>query len=269
MKNLIITFMITRALLAPISSSAQQEEQIDTIKILGRTGIIIIDRTNMSSETFDSMKKNDPQKINEVEIHKYKNEEPKYLVTNWFNLKAGWTNWLNSSGNLDADGNYPMLELNPANSYNLQVNIVEQSLKLFKDRFRLTYGLGSDNYYYNLKNDISISNDQNGLLITDDSETKDFKKNWLYNSYITVPLMFNVNFASQKNKEKDIYFDSGVNFMYAMSSVTKQKWKDGDAKYKNRAKKDLGLNQFNIGYEAQLGYKNLILYGKYIPGGDF
>lgn len=269
MKNLIITFMITRALLAPISSSAQQEEQIDTIKILGRTGIIIIDRTNMSSETLDSMKKNDPQKINEVEIHKYKNEEPKYLITNWFNLKAGWTNWLNASGNLDADGNFPMLELNPANSYNLQVNIVEQSLKLFKDRFRLTYGLGSDNYYYNLKNDISISNDQNGLLITDDSETKDFKKNWLYNSYINVPLMFNVNFASQKNKEKDIYFASGVNFMYAMSSVTKQKWKDGDTKYKSRAKKDLGLNQFNIGYEAQLGYKNLILYGKYIPGGIF
>ena len=269
MKNLIITFMITRALLAPISSSAQQEEQIDTIKILGRTGVIIIDRTNMSSETLDSMKKNDPQKINEVEIHKFKNEESKYLVTNWFNLKAGWTNWLNSSGNLDADGNYPMLELNPANSYNLQVNIVEQSLKLFKDRFRLTYGLGSDNYYYNLKNDISISNDQNGLLITDDSETKDFKKNWLYNSYITIPLMFNVNFASQKNKEKDIYFASGVNFMYAMSSVTKQKWKDGDTKYKSRAKKDLGLNQFNIGYEAQLGYKNLILYGKYIPGGIF
>ena len=27
--------MITRALLAPISSSVQQEEQIDTIKILG------------------------------------------------------------------------------------------------------------------------------------------------------------------------------------------------------------------------------------------
>jgi len=269
MKNLIITFMITRALLAPISSSAQQEEQIDTIKILGRTGIIIIDRTNMSSETLDSMKKNDPQKINEVEIHKYKNEEPKYLVTNWFNLKAGWTNWLNASGNLDADGNFPMLELNPGNSYNLQVNIVEQSLKLFKDRFRLTYGLGSDKYYYNLKNDISISNDQNGLLITDDSETKDFKKNWLYNSYITVPLMFKVSFASQKNKEKDIYFASGVNFMYAMSSVTKQKWKDGDTKYKSRGNKDLGLKQFNIGYEAQLGYKNLILYGKYIPGGIF
>ena len=43
----------------------------------------------------------------------------------------------------------------------------------------------------------------------------------------------------------------------------------GDTKYKSRAKKDLGLNQFNIGYEAQLGYKNLILYGKYIPGGIF
>lgn len=63
MKNLIIAFMITRALLAPISSSAQQEEQIDTIKILGRTGIIIIDRTNMSSETLDSIKKMIPKKL--------------------------------------------------------------------------------------------------------------------------------------------------------------------------------------------------------------
>ena len=263
-KNLIITFIITRALLAPISLSAQKVEKIDTIKILGGSSIIVIDRILMNSETPDSMKKNDFKEINKFEI-----EESKHLVTTWFNLKAGWTNWLNASGNLDADANFPLLELNPANSYNLQVNIVEQSLKLFKDRFRLTYGLGSDNYYYNFKNDISISNDQNGLLITDDSETKDFKRNQISNSYITVPLMFRVNFASQKNKEKDIYFASGVNFMYAMSSVTKQKWKDDDIKYKLKGKKDLGLNQFNIGYEAQLGYKNLILYGKYIPGGIF
>jgi len=31
----------------------------------------------------------------------------------------------------------------------------------------------------------------------------------------------------------------------------------------------LGVNQLNIGYEAQLGYKNLIFYGKYFPDGIF
>ena len=53
---------------------------------------ISVAQSTSKPKSVDSMKKNDPQKINEVEIHKYKNEEPKYLVTNWFNLKAGWTN---------------------------------------------------------------------------------------------------------------------------------------------------------------------------------
>jgi hypothetical protein len=57
----------------------------------------------MNSETPDSMKKNDFKEINKVEVPKFEIEESKHLVTTWFNLKAGWTNWLNASGNLDAE----------------------------------------------------------------------------------------------------------------------------------------------------------------------
>ena len=57
--------------------------------------------------------------------------------------------------------------------------------------------------------------------------------------------------------------------MYAMRSTLSQKWRDDGLKYKRRGKRDIGLNQFNMGYEVQLGYKGLIFYGKYFPNGIF
>lgn len=254
MKNLIITFIISRALLASIPSLAQVEEA-DTIQI-GKTRII--------TKNVDSTETGVTKEILLIE-----GDESKNVITSWFNLKVGWTNWLNESGALDADVNFPLLELNPGRSLNIQVNVVEQSLKISKDRLRLIYGVGFDNYYYNLKNDISLSSNQNGLIVTDESATIDFDKNWVINSYVTVPLMLNLNFALQKNKKKDLHITSGLNFVYAMRSDIKQKWQDDGLKYRRRGKKDLGLNQFNIGYEAQLGYKNLIFYGKYFPDGIF
>ena len=254
MKNLIITFIISRALLASIPSLAQVEKT-DTIQI-GKTRII----TKNVDSTETGVTK---------ELLLIKGDESKDLITSWFNLKVGWTNWLNESGNLGSDNNFPLLEISPAQSFNLQVNIIEQSLKLNKDRIRLIYGIGFDNYYYRLKNDISLSSDQNGLIITDESATIDFKKNWVTNSYVTIPLLLNFNFALNKGKKKDFQIFSGVNLMYAMRSSVKQKWREDGLKYKREGKQELGVNQLNIGYEAQLGYKNFILYGKYFPDGIF
>jgi hypothetical protein len=254
MKNLIITFIISRALLASIPSLAQVEKT-DTIQI-GKTRII--------TKNVDSTETGVTKELLLIE-----GDESKDLITSWFNLKVGWTNWLNESGNLGSDNNFPLLEISPAQSFNLQVNIIEQSLKLNKDRIRLIYGIGFDNYYYRLKNDISLSSDQNGLIITDESATIDFKKNWVTNSYVTIPLLLNFNFALNKGKKKDFQIFSGVNLMYAMRSSVKQKWREDDLKYKREGKQELGVNLLNIGYEAQLGYKNFILYGKYFPDGIF
>ncbi len=49
------------------------------------------------------------------------------------------------------------------------------------------------------------------------------------------------------------------------NDCVKQKWHEDGLKYKREGKQELGVNQLNIGYEAQLGYKNLIFYGKYLP----
>ena len=168
-----------------------QVEEADTIQI-GKTRII--------TKNVDSTETGVAKEILLIE-----GDESKNVITSWFNLKAGWTTWLNESGALDADVNFPLLELNPGRSLNLQVNIVEQSLKISKDRLRLIYGVGFDNYYYNLKNDISLSSNQNGLIVTDESAIIDFDKNWVINSYVTVPLMLNLNFALQKNKKKDLH----------------------------------------------------------------
>ena len=254
MKNLIITFIISRALLATIPSLAQVEES-DTIQI-GKTRIIT--RNVDSTETGVS-----------EELLLIERDESKDLITSWFRLKAGWTNWLNESGGMGADNDFPLLEISPAHSLNIQLNIIEQSLKLNKDRVRLIYGIGFDNYYYRLKNDISLSSDQNGLIITDESATRDFDKNWVTNSYVTIPFLLNFNFAFNKGKKKDFHILSGVNLIYAMRSSVKQKWREDGLKYKRKGKQELGVNQLNIGYEAQLGYKNLIFYGKYLPDGIF
>ena len=98
--------------------------------------------------------------------------------------------------------NFQALTINTGQSVNCQVNFIEQTLKLVDDRLQLVYGLGLDGNYYKLKNDISLSTDDQGIVITDESSVIDFKRNWLINEYVTIPMLLNLNFALQKGKKE-------------------------------------------------------------------
>ena len=109
-----------------------------------------------------------------------------------------------------------------------------------------------------------ISTDDQGIVITDESSVIDFKRNWLINEYVTIPMLLNLNFALQKGKKKEVHVLAGANFAYALQSRIRQKWESEDMKYVRRGKKDLNVNQFQVGYEVQLGFKNFMLYGNII-----
>ncbi len=259
MKNLIIAFILSKVLFAALPTLAQVDEsKSDTLNI-GKTRVIV-----KSVDTTE----NGVNKVNK-EVIVVEKDKMSAIETDWFTLKVGLTNWINSDNKLEADPNFQALTINTGQSVNCQVNFIEQTLKLVDDRLQLVYGLGLDGNYYKLKNDISLSTDDQGIVITDESSVIDFKRNWLINEYVTIPMLLNLNFALQKGKKKEVYVLAGANFAYALQSRIRQKWESEDMKYVRRGKKDLNVNQFQVGYEVQLGFKNFMLYGKYYPDGIF
>ena len=189
MKNLIIAFILSKVLFAALPTLAQVDEsKSDTLNI-GKTRVIV--------KSVDTTENGVNKEVIVVEKDKMS-----AIETDWFTLKVGLTNWINSDNKLEADPNFQALTINTGQSVNCQVNFIEQTLKLVDDRLQLVYGLGLDGNYYKLKNDISLSTDDQGIVITDESSVIDFKRNWLINEYVTIPMLLNLNFALQKGKKE-------------------------------------------------------------------
>ena len=48
------------------------------------------------------------------------------IETDWFTLKVGLTNWINSDNKLEADPNFQALTINTGQSVNCQVNLLNK-----------------------------------------------------------------------------------------------------------------------------------------------
>ena len=128
MKNLIIAFILSKVLFTALPTLAQADEsKSDTLNI-GKTRVIV--------KSVDTTENGVNKEVIVVEKDKMS-----AIETDWFTLKVGLTNWINSDNKLEADPNFQALTINTGQSVNCQVNFIEQTLKLVDDRLQLVYGL--------------------------------------------------------------------------------------------------------------------------------
>jgi hypothetical protein len=188
-----------------------------------------------------------------------------FIETSWNNFHLGLNNLINTDGKLETASGYDKMSISPANSVNLQWDIVSQAMNLYKGKVRLVYGIGIDYNNYRFKNNISLNPDSIPLMVTEDGI--DYDKNKLVTQHINVPVMINFKLSPKKSKEC-VYISAGANFGYLIRSHQKQKW-DDNGKKKNKIRGDYNLEQVRLGYEVQFGYKDIVLFGKYFPKSIF
>lgn len=207
----------------------------------------------------------------EIEIlgnHKYKNKKNKgyrNFSGHWCGFNFGFVNFTNTDYSDYSASEQDFMELDYANSFVMQFNILEQSINLVpRNNFGLIVGLGLEYQRLRFENKHqSICLDENNRIMpyTLNPDWK-VKRNSFKTLYLTVPVLVEVQFPARLRKK--VYISAGFMGGIRLHSKTKIVYKNLDG----NKKKDKNSDNFNMipvkaDVVARIGYHNLNIWGSY------
>jgi hypothetical protein len=219
--------------------------------------------------TFIIIKKRRPNETKNTEVViERKQHKPSNLSTNWWIVDIGFANVDDRTeyGTAEAAtylktiraGEKPFtkddLNLRTSKSSNINLWIVMQRWNLAKGYLNLKYGLGLEMFNYRYENNISYHKSPAYIF----RDSVNFSKNKLFASYVSVPIMLNVN--TQPGKKKGFSFSAGVSAGYLIGSRNKQ---ISSERGKVKTKGDFDLEPFRLAYVGEVGIGPVRLYGSY------
>jgi hypothetical protein len=228
-------------------SGIGNETASDTTRFkLGKKKYMIIDEDNSANKAKNYFK-----------IDSLRNYKQKFK--HWKGFELGVNGFLDYKNSLDVSKIDEFLELDYSNSYQFGLNILEKDFHLYKNFINLVFGIGFDFNHYAFKNNISLNPDTSYLSATTDAVN--YKKNKLNVSYIKAPLLLEIN--TSKNPKNNFHIAGGVEIAYRIHSVTKQKFKIEDKRYKTEERDDYNLAAFRYSAIARVGYNNVSIFVTY------
>lgn len=176
----------------------------------------------------------------------------------WSGFEFGLNNYVTDDFSMTPDETY--MEINTGKSWNFNLNFAQVSLPIARDRFGLVTGLGFEWNNYHFSNQNTIEKDPvNYVIIPKDLSSVPLKKNRLQTTYLTAPLLMEVQLGSSSSRDKRIAISTGVITGLKLGSHTKFKTGDG----KQKIKDDFYLQSFRYGFTARVNYENFGLYFNY------
>lgn len=180
----------------------------------------------------------------------------------WAGISAGVNGYMNSLGNISLPKKDAYMDLNYANSFNFQLNLMERQFNIVKNNFKIVTGIGFDYHSYELANKSLLNPDSSYTYGTIDStNTFAYKKNRLRNTYLQVPLLFEFNTSNNPNKTFHIAF--GVIGQYLLASRTKQVLSRNGYEITNVRKDGYNMSPFAAKAHVNIGYRGWTIYGEY------
>ncbi len=240
--------------------------RIEIKNVNGQLDTTMVEDIIITDGNEDSTKIIRIEKMVEVDDLEIKSpEKPKLVETSMWVMDWGINAWV-SDNSLDLPAEYSDMELENI-SANFHLGIIQQGINLYKGKVRLVYGFGIEFNNYRLKQDVTITPDVSPFEYEIDDDVN-YSKNKIVSRYATVPLM--INFKSDPNDDdKSLKIAAGIQAGYLIGSHQKQKWEQGNKKEKRKAKGDYGFEDYRLGYVAQFGYGDFVIYGKYYPTNTF
>ena len=191
------------------------------------------------------------------------------IVTNWFIFDLGFTNYRDQTDYAYAqkgdyfktfrpqDGkvDFNSYLLNTGKSSNVNIWLFMQKLNVSKHVLNLKFGLGYEMYNFRYDSRISYRKEFSSYVYND---SMSFSKNKLYVSYITIPLMININ--PSPDRRNGFNFSFGVSAGYLVDSRNKQiSAERGKQKYNG----DFYFEPWRLATIGEIGLGPIRLYGSY------
>ena len=260
--------MFTRVDVFMDSSFILEDDQLhmDSIKVkIGNMKIVILDDRN------GNMKGEKRMIIDErVIIQEDEEDETFDMGSDNFATKTNNPVWsgfgLTSNGFMNAQNQIAsgselgFLELDPARSIGVQLNVVEKRFPIIKGFLGLTTGLGIQVNRYALKGnyDISATND---TIFGVENTAVNYSKNVLSSAYLQAPLLLQIN--TNKNPSESWTIAAGIVGGIRIGGLHKTKWEVDGNQNKDKTKDDFNFNPFQASLMALVGYGDWNLYMTY------
>ncbi|MGB0430942.1 MAG: porin family protein [Bacteroidia bacterium] len=183
---------------------------------------------------------------------------PDKSIAHWAGFEAGVNGWMNKDQSFDLAN--PAFDLDYSNSIFINLNIAEEKLPLFGGYGGLVTGLGFNFNSFSFKGNTSLSFNEDSTWAGLDNGVA-FNKNKLNVTYLTIPLMFELNTNLEEDKSFHIGF--GVQGGFKLLGKTKQKYEIDGEKYKTNVRGHYNINPWRADAIARVGYKNLTLFANY------
>jgi hypothetical protein len=193
-------------------------------------------------------------------------KKKKFLNTNWFIFDLGFANFNDKTpygsaaanrylvGGTGGDFTKSDMRLRTVKSSNVNIWVFMQKMNLLKGKLNLKYGLGLEMFNFRYENNITYHKNPDYIY----RDTIDFKKNKLYVSYASIPLM--LNYDPHPEQEWGFSISTGIIGGYRIGGHTKQKSSEF-GKVKQGGTFD--LNDWRLAYSAELGLGPIHVFGTY------
>jgi hypothetical protein len=180
----------------------------------------------------------------------------------WKGLELGVNGYLTPNNDFEYPADYKLLEQKYQKSINVNLNFLEQNVNLINNHLGLVTGLGLSWNNYRFENDVRLGQrDQKLELFTDTTAGLSYKKSKLVNTYLTVPLMLELQ-TNRKAKANSFHISAGVVGGWKIGTHAKYVYDNGSIQ-KDKDRSSFYMNPFKVDAIAKVGWGVLNLYATY------
>ncbi len=179
----------------------------------------------------------------------------------WVGFEMGMNNFVNSSQKMELPSDGKFMELNTNKSWKFALNAIPFNIPLFSRYIGLVTGLGVEWNTYELKQNIKLEEDANGVIYGQPMDTL-YKKNKLNVTYLRVPLLLEFQIPVTR-KDHRLFIAAGVEGKLKLKAKYKQEYDVGGKGQKDKVIDDFQLSPYNYGLTARIGFRGLRLFADY------
>jgi hypothetical protein len=180
----------------------------------------------------------------------------------WKGLELGVNGFMTENNDFEYGSEYNLLDQKYQKSINVNLNFFEQNVNLIRNRLGLVTGLGLTWNNYRFDDNVRLAKENNRLaLSTVNAEGTTYEKSKLVNTYLTLPLMLEVQ-SNRYSKANSFHLSGGVVGGWRIGTHAKYVYDDG-SRQKDKDRSDFYMNPFKVDAIAKVGWGVLNLYATY------
>lgn len=265
-----------------ITETFEVEEEIEGLKVteqttswspaksdtttvrFGKRRIVIIEKDGSTS--IEIPERNDTFTFDSDKDKDFTYKRKARFKGHWAGLEWGFNGFMDANRSINMKDDLKYLELRQGRSWNINLNILQQSFGLGTDKVGLVTGLGFEFNDYHFRNPLTLKV-ENGITMPDSSyllnPDRNVTKTKLSMSHLTLPLLLEFQIPTSHDRHR-VFISAGVIGGVRLGSHTKIEY-EGANKGKDKVKNDYNLSSFRYGFTARVGYRSLKLFANYYP----